>query len=75
MNISPTCVGRDPPLPIFMSPLYQPYPLPSRRRPPKELGAIRVRMIQDEAKDLSDEETEFEEKVGLNVLFVPCTDI
>jgi hypothetical protein len=63
MNISPTCVGRDPPLPMFLVPLYQPYPLPRRKHPPKELGPTRVRDLLDEARELSEEEAEYEEKV------------
>ncbi|KAG8757924.1 hypothetical protein FRC14_001165 [Serendipita sp. 396] len=62
MHISPTFVGRDPPLPIFLTPLYQPYPLPKRKVPPKELGPIRVRDLYDEARDLSEEELEFESR-------------
>ncbi|CCA73994.1 hypothetical protein PIIN_07948 [Serendipita indica DSM 11827] len=64
MFISPTFVGRDPPLPIFVPPLYRPYPLPKRRHPPEELGDVRVRELYDEARDLSDEELELEERYG-----------
>jgi hypothetical protein len=48
-----------------MSPLHQPYPLPRRNEPSEELGFIGVKDLQAEARDLSDEEAEFEEKVGL----------
>jgi len=58
-------VGRDPPLPIFMTPLHQPYPLPRRNEPSEALGFIGVKDLQAEARDLSDEEAEFEEKVSL----------
>ena len=64
MHISPTCVGHDPPLPLFMVPLYQPYPLPRRKKMPKELGATRLQGLMEEAQELSEEEREFEEKVS-----------
>ena len=48
-----------------MTPLHQPYPLPRRNEPSETLGFIGVKDLQAEARDLSDEEAEFEEKVSL----------
>jgi hypothetical protein len=48
-----------------MTPLHQPYPLPRRNEPSEALGFIGVQDLQAEARDLSDEEAEFEEKVSL----------
>ena len=62
-----TLVGHEPRLPMFVTPLYQPYPLPprSRRNRIRNLTPMELKNMAEEMASLSEEEYDYDSEVLL----------
>ena len=60
-----TLAGHEPRLPMFVTPLYQPYPLPprSRRNRIRNLTSIELKNMAEEMASLSEEEYDYDNEV------------
>jgi len=61
-----TLAGHDARLPMFVAPLYQPYPLPprSRRNRIRNLTPLELKNMAEEMASLSEEEYDYENEVS-----------
>ena len=60
-----TLPGHEPRLPMFVTPLYQPYPLPprSRRNRIRNLTPMQLKNMAEEMASLSEEEYDYDNEV------------
>jgi len=61
-----TLAGYEPRLPMFLTPLYQPYPLPprSRRNRIRNLTSTELKNLAEEMASLSEEEYDYDNEVS-----------
>jgi hypothetical protein len=65
-----TLAGHEPRLPMFVAPLYQPYPLPprSRRNRIRNLTPVELKNLAEEMASLSEEEDEYDNEVSCGTI-------
>src|SRR5258708_827753 len=69
-----TLAGHEPRLPMFVTPLYQPYPLPprSRRNRIRNLTPTELKNLAEEMASLSEEEYDYDNEVSCCCCFCCC---